>query len=87
MERFNQYVNETLCSEKGLEKDWVLNYLEVCDNNIRQFWHRRAAQSKIMNWESRGVLKSSKWTDLFLLFYSIIVTVGVCLLNLKKHNV
>ena len=78
MERFNQYVNETLCSEKGLEKDWVLNYLEVCDNNnIRQFWHRRAAQSKIMNWKSRGVLKSLKWTDLFLLFYSIVVTVSV----------
>lgn len=29
MDRFNQYVNDTFAEEKGLEKDWVLNYVEV----------------------------------------------------------
>jgi len=30
MEKFNQYVNETVEEEKGIETDWVLNHFEVC---------------------------------------------------------
>ena len=35
MERFNEYVNDNLQEEKGLERDWVLTQCEVSNVQMR----------------------------------------------------
>ena len=29
MDKFNEYINETVAKDKGLDKDWVYGYLTV----------------------------------------------------------
>jgi hypothetical protein len=44
MDRFNEYINEKVAPQKGLEKDWVYGHLTVCnmlftfDRNFRSFY-------------------------------------------------